>query len=348
MKAACLLSFLALAAATAAASELTLSNDLVQATWQIGDHGPTAGSVEYKPTGQKIALDGELFSLVLQDGTYLKASQMKAVGGPKTTTFPGYPKASRMSNRLPHKLIRLEMVDNDGNLHVEWCAVLCDGSPYLRQAVSLQVAKKAIPVKEILLIDIPMAAARSSGRVDGSPAVTDTAFFAVEHPMSINRGELGRVRCFLPWSTGLEPSEELVTVPSVIGFVPKGQLRRGFLAYLERERAHPYRPFLNYNTWYDIGYFSRFDAAAAIDAINGFGQELVEKRKTRIDSFLLGRRLGRLQKPLAAAQGFSRRLRPRGRGGQEVRRRAGLLALALGRLRPAQGRAPQAGPRGRF
>ena len=64
-------------------------------------------------------------------------------------------------------------------------------------------------------------------------------------------------------------------------------MRRGFLAYLERERAHPYRPFLNYNTWYDIGYFSRFDAAAAIDAITTFGEELVKKRKTQIDSFLL-------------------------------------------------------------
>ena len=73
----------------------------------------------------------------------------------------------------------------------------------------------------------------------------------------------------------------------MIGFVHKGQLRRGFLAYLERERAHPYRAFLNYNTWYDIGYGNRFDAAAAIDAIDFFGDELVVKRKTRIDSFLL-------------------------------------------------------------
>ena len=29
-------------------------------------------------------------------------------------------------------------------------------------------------------------------------------------------------------------------------------MRRAFLYYLERERAHPYRPFLHYNSWYDI------------------------------------------------------------------------------------------------
>ena len=40
---------------------------------------------------------------------------------------------------------------------------------------------------------------------------------------------------------------------SVIGVVPRGQLRRGFLYYLERERAHPYRPFLHYNNGSEIG-----------------------------------------------------------------------------------------------
>jgi hypothetical protein len=196
------------------------------------------------------------------------------------------PEASRLSDRIPGAEYSCSFHSEDGNLRVEWKPILRDGSPYIRQQLTLTAAKTPIPLKEILLIDIPIAAARSSGSVDGSPVVTDTAFFAVEHPMSVNRGELGRVRCFLPRGTSLKPGEE-VTVSSVIGFVPKGQLRRGFLDYLERERAHPYRPFLNYNTWYDIGYFSRFDAAAAIDAINSFGQELVVKRKTKIDSFLL-------------------------------------------------------------
>ena len=134
---------IALMAATAAGADLTLSNELIQATWKLGEHGPTAGSLTFKPTGQKIALKGELFSLVLQDGTHLKASQMKALGEPETMTIAGEPKASRISERLPRKQILVEMVDTDGNLHVDWYAVLCDGSPYLRQAVKLQVARKS-------------------------------------------------------------------------------------------------------------------------------------------------------------------------------------------------------------
>ena len=98
----------------------------------------------------------------------------------------------------------MELASADGNLHATWRAILRDGSPYLRQQVTFVAGKRPIPVREIILIDIPLAAARSSGTSMARPAVTDTAFFAVEHPLSINRGEIGHVRCFLPRSTALD------------------------------------------------------------------------------------------------------------------------------------------------
>ena len=64
------------------------------------------------------------------------------------------------------------------------------------------------------------------------------------------------------------------------------QLRRGFLRYVERERAHPYRTFLHYNSWYDLGYFSKYDEAGALQVINTFGTELTKKRGVPINSFL--------------------------------------------------------------
>ncbi len=274
------------AAASRQDDALELSNGVICATWHTGDHGPTGGLLRCLRTGQSLALNGDLFTLVLQDGTFLKASEMKIVGAPRTEQLTANPRASRYAERLAGKQIVVELASGDGNLHATWRAILRENSHYLRQQVVFVAGRRPIPVREILLIDMPVAAARSSGTVDGSPAVTDTAFFAVEHPMSINRGEVGHVRCFLPHSAAMTAGEPL-TVSSVIGFVAKGQLRRDFLAYLERERAHRYRPFLNYNTWYDIGYFSRFDASAATDAITSFGEELVIKRKTPIDSFLL-------------------------------------------------------------
>jgi hypothetical protein len=75
-------------------------------------------------------------------------------------------------------------------------------------------------------------------------------------------------------------------VSSVVGVTRAGQLRRDFLTYVERERAHPYRTFLHYNSWYDIGYFSKFSEADALAAVNAFGMELHEKRGVTLDSFL--------------------------------------------------------------
>ncbi|QQL44469.1 proprotein convertase P-domain-containing protein [Sulfuriroseicoccus oceanibius] len=44
------------------------------------------------------------------------------------------------------------------------------------------------------------------------------------------------------------------TYSSVYGVVVPGQLRRSFLCYTERERAHAYRQFLHYNSWLDVSW----------------------------------------------------------------------------------------------
>ena len=44
---------------------------------------------------------------------------------------------------------------------------------------------------------------------------------------------------------------------AVLGFSQLRQLRSTFrLSYINMERARAYDPILNYNTWYDIGYFT--------------------------------------------------------------------------------------------
>jgi hypothetical protein len=80
---------------------------------------------------------------------------------------------------------------------------------------------------------------------------------------------------------------EVLTQSFVTGVTRHGQLRRGFLAYIEEERAHLYRPFLHYNSWYDISWaYRKFNEAESLDAINQIGTELTQKRHVRLDSFL--------------------------------------------------------------
>jgi hypothetical protein len=101
-----------------------------------------------------------------------------------------------------------------------------------------------------------------------------------------NQGRAGRVRCALPWKTSLAAGKPFRST-SVVGVVPAGQMRRAFLYYVERERARPYRPFLHYNSWYDLSWAERLlKEADCLAVIRLFGRELTEKRGVRLDSFV--------------------------------------------------------------
>jgi hypothetical protein len=95
------------------------------------------------------------------------------------------------------------------------------------------------------------------------------------------------LQCSLPRSTPLKLGDEQ-TYSSVIGVAPPGQLRRAFLYYVERERAQPYRPFLHYNSWYDLGYgLGKIMEPDALKVIDLFGKELIDQRKVAMDSFVM-------------------------------------------------------------
>ncbi len=59
-------------------------------------------------------------------------------------------------------------------------------------------------------------------------------------------------RAFLPLGVELRPGTPW-RFSVVEGSFRPGQLRRDFQAYLEQERAHPYRAFPHYNSWYHLG-----------------------------------------------------------------------------------------------
>jgi hypothetical protein len=268
------------------AAEFSLGNGEVAVTCKTENGGLWPESLKDNQTGQTVKLGGELFSLLLTNGDFLHASNFKLVGDVKTETLAANPAASRFSERLAGRQLAAELVSADGNLRVTWHGILRDGSRYLRQEFIFTAAKSEVPLAGISLLEMPLVGAHAAGTVDGSPVMTDTVFFGIEHPLSVNRGEMGYVRCFLPRGASLQAGESY-TASLVVGFVPKGQARRGFLlGYLERERAHPYRPFLHYNSWYDIGYFSKYNEAAALNVVNTFGEELAVKRGVKLDSFL--------------------------------------------------------------
>jgi hypothetical protein len=274
-----------------AQGELILQNNVVACTWSTMDEHIRPTSVTDGLSGSTLQLQmAESFQLVLDKGQSVKSSDLKLVGNPELRNLEPKPKACRLAERLGGKQITATLISSDGNLKVEWYAILRDGSNYVRQEVRISPGKETIEVNEIVLLEFPLSGVRVMGTVDGSAAVAGNMFFALEHPMSksqILQGQIPELRCSLPCRAVLRPGE-LLTQGCVIGVAPSGQLRRGFLYYVERERAHQYRPFLHYNSWYDIGYGGeKIQEIQCIKVIELFGKELINRRKVVMDSFVL-------------------------------------------------------------
>ena len=284
--------------------ELILQNRLISCVWSVSEGRLKPRYVRNKLTSNTIRMqDAQCFQFILEGGQVIKASDLKVVGKPKLESLEPNSESCRLAEQFGGRQISVTLTSSDNNLEVEWRAILRDGSNYIRQEIILTATNKSIKVEEIVLLELSESNARVMGTVDGSPVVVGNMFFAYEHPLSKSRKSEVRnqslssvvrpltsgisLRCSLPYMISLKPGEPIVH-SSVIGVVPQGQLRRGFLYYIERERAHPYRPFLHYNSWYDIGYGAeKILEHEFLDIIKLFGNELTEQRQVVIDSFVL-------------------------------------------------------------
>jgi hypothetical protein len=234
---------------------------------------------------QTLPVPAEVFVLRLKDGREFSATQMSVVSRPTVEELRANPNASRLSDRINGKKIVVTLQAPFPTLSVMWSGILRDGSNYLRQEITVRAIGQEVPVSEIRLIAWRLPEAKVVGTVLGSPVVANDVFVGFEHPLSKCAVAEGVATCAIAREIPL-PAGHAVKYSSVIGVTPPGQLRRAFLNYVERERAHPYRTFLHYNSWYDLGYFNKFDQAGALDRVNAFGTELHKLRGVTLDSFL--------------------------------------------------------------
>ncbi|HEY2857349.1 MAG TPA: enterotoxin [Terracidiphilus sp.] len=235
--------------------------------------------------GKKLTV-GEPFAILLKNGTTYRPRDFAIdTAGVSVSKLLPNANASRLAERVAGQAIVAPLVSHDGSVKAEWSLQLRDGSHYVRQFLTITAGGSDLPIDRIQLIDLPLPDAHIVGSVQGSPIIAGNWFLGFEHPISQSKVTAGRATAWIERDLPLHAGQS-VTYSSVIGVARDGQMRRDFLAYIERERAHPYRTFLHYNSWYDLGFGNDYDAAGALDRINAFGHELTEKRGVKLDSFL--------------------------------------------------------------
>ncbi len=269
---------------------LRLENGVIAAEWEASPQGLRLLQVSAPGAGAAAALGRLAVCRIALGDTVLDASQLRLVSAPRLRPLAPEPHASNLASRFAGRQLAATFADPQGRFQLHWRALLRDGSHYLRQEFTLAAGSSPVPVTAVTLFDLAQPNLAVNGSVAGSPLTLPQAsggawFFGFEHPLSHSVLADGRATAAFQRALPL-PANQSATYSSVIGLARPGQLRRDFLAYVERERAHPYRAFLHYNSWFDLGYFTPYDQAGCLDVIHTFGQELVRRRHVRMDSFL--------------------------------------------------------------
>jgi hypothetical protein len=266
----------------------TLANNALAWHWRVVDNTLKPERLDDKLNGGALPLTGDCFQLVFRDGQTMKASDFELVEQPESEPLRLDPSSPVRARHSPGRQLVAKFAAPSRHLAATFRVILRDDATYLRQELNIRAESGDTAVKEIVLFEQTVPDAQTVGTVDGSPVVAGNFFLGYEHPMSRNTVDAGQsVRCSFVRNAVLKQGETL-TQSLVIGVAPQSQMRRGFLAYIARERARPYLPFLHYNSWYDIAWSDRkFTESEALNAIEQFGSELIRKRGVVMQSFLL-------------------------------------------------------------
>ena len=259
-------------------------NAAIDAHWNVDNSKFSAFTITDRDNGQVLKVD-ELFTLALPNKRFLKSSDMQLLVPPSEQALPADANASTLADRLPGKAVRAVFGDADHRFRVQWQLVQREGSPYLREEAIITALKQDEPLISVSLLPSSIDHAEVDGVVKGSPVVAGNLYMGFENPLSDSEVRGRHVLLSMARTLPLRKGQS-ITYSAVVGVVRDGQLRRDFATYVQRERAHPYRTFLHYNSWYDIGYFTPYTEAEALDRIHAFGQELTVKRGVKLDSFL--------------------------------------------------------------
>lgn len=270
-----------------AAAAAGLSNRVLSAQWAFSDERWQGSLFRDLQGGRALTWTADLFRVVLSDGPNYSSSALRQTAPPTVGELKPDPASARLASRIAGRKLEVALSSADGRLGVVWRALLHDGANYIRQEIELAAFREDLNLREIVWLNQPVPEATIAGSVDGSPVVAGPFCFGCEDPMALNQvNPDGVVVCRVPCRVTLRRGETLVH--SFVWLVaPPGQMRRAFLCYLERERAHPYRPFLHYNSWYDISWQPfALNEANCLQAIRLFGERFIRPHGVTMDAMV--------------------------------------------------------------
>ncbi len=266
---------------------ILVQNNVLSAQWTIKDKMVRALYFQNKETGQQVDWNNTpWFSIQLHDGEIFTSNDFRILTAPKIRTIKGISSSVKWSGKENGKEITADLYCSKIHLKIHWKIILKDSSNYLRQKFTL-ISGDSLAVDRITLLEMPQnSGMKPDGIVAGSPWVNINKgmFMGFEYPLSHYAEKGKEAVSFMIRTTPLFPHTP-ISYSTAWGVSPKGQMRRAFLYYIERERAVPYREYLHFNSWFN-SYGAKLNEKECMDWIRTIGDSLIEKRHTPMQAFL--------------------------------------------------------------
>ena len=181
------------------------------------------------------------------------------------------------------------------SMEIEVTYTLEDTLPWMRKSLTVKSpGGKFYFVEELAVERMSIAGAETLHQGFGQPVYTGEMFFGLEYPAGNNLMKDNCLDLYYYPGELIGPEGLEKKYSAVWGVAPQGRTRAAFLKYVDKIRATPVRPFLLYNTWYDLRTSERFEGTKGdlmneencLARIRSFKENLVDKG-IELNSFVL-------------------------------------------------------------
>src|SRR5271157_3887253 len=265
-------------------SSISLGNDYLERTISIADSDVGTRQLLNKLTGRAYSLRGDEFELKLN---YERVGYSFGNENPRVVTAAGMRVASQKIDDTPAggKRVTLHLAPARG-ASIDLVYELNPADFFTRQW--LHIAK---PQPGTWFLDW-LAVAKNEWGVArftlggfGQPLFAEDLFLGLEFPTGLNTVTGDEVT--LGSNAGVNiPDGGYTSESAVIGVAPAGMVHRQFLDYVARMRVAPVRPYLLYNSWYDLQRLA-MNHDNTLERVPTFQKLLLGKYGLRLDSFVL-------------------------------------------------------------
>ncbi len=269
---------------------LTLGNDFLDRTIEVSDGSVHTVSLRNKLSGRTHEVRGEEFELKL---IYERVGYTFGGENPLVLTSRDLQvKSHRVENepdggkRAVYQLVLPHSPQEKTGLEATLIYELKPEDSFTRQWMEL----KTIGIGTFFIDSLAPSVDEWPGERFrfggfGQPLFTDDLFMGREYPTSLNLAHHSAVS--LGGVVGLDiPQEGYTSEPAVIGVAAQGLVHQAFMGYVRRMRAVPVRPFITYNSWYDLQH-TAMTSDLLLERVKHFDDLLVHKYGIHMQSFLL-------------------------------------------------------------